>query len=85
MAFSNGIFFELNTEVLEVQRKSVLITIKQLNCTLIATLKVDLNDVSPSIMNKNYELKTKPLDRTKINYGTSSWTDSRTHNKAKWL
>jgi transcription antitermination factor NusG len=42
---NDGILFELNGEVLDVQGKHVLVLIKQLDCALIAKLKVNIEHV----------------------------------------
>jgi len=44
--FKDGIFFDLTGEVLEVQGKSILVMLKQLDCALVAKVKVNINDFS---------------------------------------
>jgi transcription antitermination factor NusG len=43
VTINDGILFELNGEVLEVQGKHVLVMIKQLDCALIARVKVEMD------------------------------------------
>jgi transcription antitermination factor NusG len=45
VTINDGILFELNGEVLEVHGKHVLVMIKQLDCALIATVKVEKKHV----------------------------------------
>jgi transcription antitermination factor NusG len=45
VTINDGILFELNGEVLEVQGKHVLVMIKQLDCALIAKIKVNIEHV----------------------------------------
>jgi transcription antitermination factor NusG len=45
VTINDGILFELNGEVLEVQGKHVFVMIKQLDCALIAKVKVDRDQV----------------------------------------
>lgn len=45
VVFKNGILFDHQGEVLEVRGKSVLIVIRQLDCALVAKVKVDMGQV----------------------------------------
>lgn len=43
--FNDGIFFDTEGEVLEINGKSVLIVMKQLDCALVAKVRVDAKDL----------------------------------------
>ncbi len=45
ISVKNGILFDLKGEILEIQGKSVLMLMKQLDCALVAKVKIDYNQL----------------------------------------
>lgn len=45
VTFNDGIFFDTDGEVLEINGKSVLIVMKQLDCALVAKVRVSTKDI----------------------------------------